>query len=486
MNNIIDFYTRRPTKESFIFLVRSVDELPNFRFSLEEKKHLKSFFNKEKQKIYTLNRIPGIDIVVLIPEKKINFTITEDIRRLGSEALDILSNYKISSVYTDFGKINQIYVYFFMEGFLLNNYNFLKYKTDKDKNAAFSKIFIKRNKETESWTKELSILTEAVFHARDLVNEPLSGLNAQAFADWIEKSFKKLPVKTEILNKTRIKALKMGGLLGVNRGSKDAPVFCIIEYKSAKAVNKKPYVFVGKGVMYDTGGMNLKPGSSMADMKCDMSGGAAVAGAMYAIAKNKLPVHAIGLIPATDNRTGEDAYVPGDILKMYDGTTVEVLNTDAEGRLVLADALAYAKKYDPELLIDIATLTGSAHSAIGNYAIVGMTESAKKEFKNLQKAGNDTFERIVEFPFWDEYSDQLKSDIADLANIGGRYAGAITAGKFLEHFAKAPYIHLDIAGPAFLNKKRNYWPKGGTGVGVRLFYNFMKSRSMQEPQRKKK
>lgn len=486
MNNIIDFYSRRPSKESFIFLVHSVEELPSFRFSSEEKKHLKTFFNKEKQKIYNLNRIPGIDIVVLIPKKETGFTISEDIRRLGSNANDILNKHKISSVYTDFEGINQSLIYFFMEGFLLNNYSFLKYKSDKDETASLSKIFIKKNKDSESWSKELNIITEAVFHARDLVNEPLSGLNAQAFADWIEKNFKKLPVKTEILNKTRIKALKMGGLLGVNRGSKDAPVFCIIEYKSSKAVNKKPYIFVGKGVMYDTGGMNLKPGSSMADMKCDMSGGAAVAGAMYAIAKNKLPVHVIGLIPATDNRTGEDAYVPGDILKMYNGTTVEVLNTDAEGRLVLADALAYAKKYNPELLIDIATLTGSAHSAIGNYAIVGMTGNATKEFKKLQKAGNNAFERIVEFPFWDEYSDMLKSNIADLANIGGRYAGAITAGKFLEHFAKAPYIHLDIAGPAYLDKKRNYWPKGGTGVGVRLFYNYMKSLSLQNVQTKKK
>lgn len=213
----------------------------------------------------------------------------------------------------------------------------------------------------------------------------------------------------------------------------------------------------------------------MADMKCDMSGGAAVVGAMYAIAKSKLPVHVVGLVPATDNRTGEDAYVPGDILKMYNGKTVEVLNTDAEGRLILADALAYAEKYNPKLVIDIATLTGSAHAAIGHYAIVGMNSKAKTDFKLLQEAGEEVFERIVEFPFWDEYGDLLKSDVADLANIGGKYAGAITAGKFLENFTESPYIHLDIAGPAYMDKQWNYWPKGGTGVGVRLFYQFIKS-----------
>lgn len=474
MNTIIDYYQRKARKGSFIHLINNTDDIPEYYFSEEEHKYIKNWFRKEKKNIYSVNRAPGVQIIALIPDKKPNFSIFEDIRRLGSDATSILKNYKIEDVHID-NNIDENNYKYFLEGLMLANYSFLKYKTDSENSHFPARIFLKKDKNTSKSLKEIKNINDAVFHARNLVNEPLSGLNTTIFADFIETTFKKLPVKTEILNKSRIKALKMGGLLGVNRGSRDEPVFCIMEYKPEKAVNSKPYVFVGKGVMYDTGGMNLKPGASMADMKCDMSGGAAVVGAMYAIAKNNLPVHVVGLVPATDNRTGDDAYVPGDVLKMFNGKTVEVLNTDAEGRLILADALAYAKKYDPKLIIDIATLTGSAHAAIGPHAIVGMTGKAKTEFLQLQKAGEDVFERIVEFPFWDEYGDQLKSDIADLSNIGGRYAGAITAGKFLENFADAPYIHLDIAGPAYMAKKWNYWPKGGTGVGVRLFYQFIKS-----------
>ncbi len=215
----------------------------------------------------------------------------------------------------------------------------------------------------------------------------------------------------------------------------------------------------------------------MDTMKSDMAGAAAVASAMYAISKAKLPVYVIGLVPATDNRPDGNAYTPGDVVTMFDNTTVEVLNTDAEGRMILADALAYAKKFDPELVIDIATLTGAAARAIGPQATVGMQVKADAEFSELQKTGNLVHERIVEFPMWDEYKEQIKSEIADLKNIGGLEAGAITAGKFLEHFTDYPYIHLDIAAPSFLSKRDKYRPTGGTGVGVRLFFEFIKSKS---------
>ncbi len=473
MKTVIDYYQRKARVGSFIHLVSSADEIPEYYFAKDEIKLIKTWFRKEKKNIYSFDRISGVQIIVVIPDRKPNFTISEDIRRLGSDAVSILQKHKIEEIYID-NYVDITLMKSFLEGLLLANYKFLKYKGEK-KEQYPAKVLLKQDKAHTKLVRELKHVTDAVFHARNLINEPLSGLSAENFADFVEKTFSKSPVKIEILNKSRIKALKMGGLLGVNRGSKDKPVFVIMEYKPEKAANSKPYVLVGKGVMYDTGGMNLKPGPSMADMKCDMSGGAAVVGAMYAVAKNKLPVHVVGLVPATDNRTGSDAYVPGDVLKMYNGKTVEVLNTDAEGRLILADAIAYAEKYNPKLIIDIATLTGAAHAAIGDHAIVGMTGKAKSEFQKLQKAGEDVFERIVEFPFWDEYGELLKSDIADLANIGGRYAGAITAGKFLENFTDAPYIHLDIAGPAYLPKKWNYWPKGGTGVGVRLFYQYLKS-----------
>jgi leucyl aminopeptidase len=280
----------------------------------------------------------------------------------------------------------------------------------------------------------------------------------------------------ETFHKKKIESLKMGGLLAVNKGSIDPPTFSILTWKPEKPRNEKPIVLVGKGVVYDTGGLSLKPtNDSMDYMKCDMAGAAAVVGALYALAINKVPVHVVGIIPATDNRPDGNAYVPGDVIKMFDNTTVEVLNTDAEGRMILADGLAWAEKLNPALVFSIATLTGAAHAAIGKYGIVSMGNAGKKEMDALKRSGDKVFERIAEFPFWDDYEELLKSDIADLKNIGGRYAGAITAGKFLEHFTNYPYIHLDIAGPAFNKTRESYHGKGGSGIGVRLFYDFIKN-----------
>ena len=247
--------------------------------------------------------------------------------------------------------------------------------------------------------------------------------------------------------------------------------------EAKNATNSNPIVLVGKGIVYDTGGLSLKPTPNSMDlMKSDMGGSAAVVGAMAAIAKAKLSIHIIGLIPATDNRPSGNAYAPGDVINMYDGTSVEVLNTDAEGRLILADALSYAKKYKPELVIDLATLTGAAARAIGKQGIVAMGND-KDTMTALKKSGKEVQERLAEFPFWDEYAEDLKSNIADMKNLGGPEAGAITAGKFLEYFTDYPYTHLDIAGPAFMLAPFNYRGKGGTGVGVRLLFNFLKNKA---------
>ncbi|MFL5729672.1 MAG: leucyl aminopeptidase family protein, partial [Cytophagaceae bacterium] len=231
---------------------------------------------------------------------------------------------------------------------------------------------------------------------------------------------------------------------------------------------------VGKGVVYDTGGLSLKPSESMSMMKCDMAGAAAVAATIYALAKNKIPLHVIGLIPATDNRPGENAITPGDVITMLSGGTVEVLNTDAEGRLILADALTYAARYKPQLVIDLATLTGSALRAIGKEGIVFMGNAAEKTKKSFSDSGYEVYERLVEFPLWEEYGKQNESDIADIKNLGSGEAGAITAAKFLEHFVDYDWMHLDIAGMAFLGGTDYYRGKNGTGVGVRLLYNFLK------------
>ncbi len=363
----------------------------------------------------------------------------------------------------------------FTEGFLLSNYQFLKYFNDAGKRTYTIKQLKLHGAVSKGEIQELQHLVEAVFWARDLVNEPVSFMDATQLAKEIKTIGKSGKFKVEVLGKTKIESLKMGGLLAVNKGSETPPTFSIIEYKPENSKNKKPIVLVGKGVVYDTGGLSLKPTPHSMDlMKSDMAGAAMMSATIYALAQNEVPVHVIGLIPATDNRPGKTAYAPGDVIRMYDGTTVEVLNTDAEGRMILADAIAYANKYKPELIIDAATLTGAAVRALGTKTAISMGNAKDVYFKKLYQAGMLTHDRVFRFPFWDEWKEELKSDIADMKNLGGSSAGMITAGKFLEHFAKYPYIHIDIAGPAFLETPDSYNGKGGTGAGVRLLYRFLK------------
>ena len=366
----------------------------------------------------------------------------------------------------------------FTEGLILANYKFTKYFSKEAESKNKLSEVVLSDEISDSKTTELWNMCKVVYWTRDLVNEPVSYLTAVKLAEEISNAGDEAGFSVNILHKAQIEALKMGGLLGVNRGSMDPPTFTIAEYKHPKAVNKKPIVLVGKGVVYDTGGLSLKPTpGSMDCMKSDMAGAAAMAGTIYLAALQKLKIHLVVLIPATDNRPGMDAYTPGDILTMHNGTTVEVLNTDAEGRLILADALAYSDKYKPEVVIDAATLTGAAVRAIGTHASIVMGNADDSFFRELEDAGNEVHERVVRFPFWDEYLKEMKSSIADLKNIGGGNAGMITAGKFLEHFVKSPYIHMDVAGPTWLDAKEDYRPKGGTGSGVRLLYQFLKNRT---------
>lgn len=364
----------------------------------------------------------------------------------------------------------------FAEGLILSFYSFDKYKTKKenpDKNKFPSKLLL-LTAAAEYEIKWLTDLTDAVYFVRDLINEPANHLNTTVFAEEIKKTGNIAGFKVEVLNRKKIEALKMGGLLAVNRGSVDPPLFCILEWRPEKCLNSKPLVLVGKGIVYDTGGLNIKTGDHMDNMKGDMAGAATVTGVLYIAARSELSLHIIGLIPATDNRPGGNAYVQGDIITMYNKMTVEVGNTDAEGRLILADAISYASKYKPELIIDIATLTGSAAMTFGNQAIAAMGNAGQKYFDLLEECGNEVYERVACLPFWEEYGEMIKSDIADIKNIGGREAGAITAGKFLEHFAEYPLIHLDIAGPGVLKKDDFYRLKDGPGSGLRLLATFLK------------
>lgn len=364
----------------------------------------------------------------------------------------------------------------FTEGLVLSIYSFNRYKTKKDgesKNKYPSRLLLYGDvKEQEiAWLTEI---TDAVYFARDLINEPVNHLNAVGLANEIKKKGESAGFRAEVLNKAKIETLKMGGLLAVNKGSVDPPVFCILEWKPEKKLNLKPVVLVGKGIVYDTGGLNIKTGDHMDNMKGDMAGAAAVLGVLYTTAKTGVPLHIVGLIPATDNRPGGNAYTQGDIITMHNGMSVEIGNTDAEGRLILADAISYASRYKPELIIDIATLTGSAAMTFGNQAIAMMGNAEKKFFSLLEESGYEVYERVARLPFWEEYGELIKSDIADIKNTGAREAGAITAGKFLEHFTEYPFIHLDIAGTGSLKKDDFYRLKGGPGSGLRLLYEFLK------------
>lgn len=432
--------------------------------SEEQKSYFKKVFKKEKiQYLKTEN----YTYVVNTSEQS-----TQDLR---VHAFTIHQNLKKEETVTICGDSKKD-ILAFLDGFLLSNYQFLKYfKDKKEKKNKLKKIQVLGNI-TKKELEELQNLVQAVFWARDLVNEPVSYLDAIRLAEEIkEKAAEAKNYKVQIFEQTKIESLKMGGLLAVNQGSETPATFTIIEYKPKEAKNKKPYVLVGKGIVYDTGGLSLKPtANSMDFMKCDMGGAACMVGAIHAAALNNLPVHLIGLIPATDNRPGKNAYAPGDVVTMFDGTTVEVLNTDAEGRMVLADAIAYANKYKPELIIDAATLTGAAVRAVGVKTAVFMGNAKEKYFTQLEKAGQEMHDRVVRFPFWDEWKEEIKSDIADIKNLGGANAGMITAGKFLEHFTKNPYIHIDLSN-AYLHATENYKGKGGTGAGVRLLYQFFKN-----------
>ncbi len=395
----------------------------------------------------------------------------------GNDLLSWASSNKWEAIQLVSSRVDEDITYAFAEGIALGNYKFNKYFTKKEgKETVVRHLFIQDTHLSEAKQRRLFALVNANHLTRDLVNEPSSHQSAEQFSAQMIKAGKEAGFSVKVLHKKQIESLKMGGLLAVNKGSIEPPTFTIMEYKGPKAKNKQPIVLVGKGVVFDTGGLSLKPTpGSMDEMKCDMSGAAAVVGLMHAIASNKLPLYVVGLVPATDNRPGMNAVAPQDVITISDGTTIEVMNTDAEGRLILADALVYAKRYKPELVIDLATLTGAAVRAVGTYASAIMGTADEKVMKGIAQAGFEVWERTMEFPLWSDYGDELKSDVADMKNLGSGNAGHISAAKFLEHFTDYPWVHIDIAGTAWNGGSQTYRPKGGTGVGVRMLYRFLES-----------
>lgn len=409
----------------------------------------------------------------------------ERLREIGAKGADLAAQRKATTIALRLPKTNldaETAGQAFVEGFVLASYRFLRYKTGENNTYEGPERLVLHADDEEKASRRGAdrgrIIAEATSTARDLVNLSPHDKTPTLLAKDVEKLGKKHGFEVSVWDKALIEEEQMGGLLAVNRGSQDPPVFIELTWMPDHALNTKPVVLVGKGVVFDTGGLSLKPTKNSMDyMKADMAGAAAVVGAMEALARLEVPLYVVGLIPATDNRPGENAYVPGDVLRMHSGKTVEVLNTDAEGRLILADALSYAKTYRPELVIDLATLTGSQVIALGSSVAAVMTNDrngAAERIDAMEAAGHRSGDLVHRMPMFASYGKLLESDVADIKNIGGREAGSITAAKFLEHFVDYPWVHLDIAGPAFLQSAKPYRPKGGTGFGVRLLVDFLR------------
>ncbi len=365
----------------------------------------------------------------------------------------------------------------FIEGLFLGNYNFTKYMTGKKSPGILNVYFYAEdNKKLKSAMQKAKSLMDGVYFTKDLQNEPAVNLTPNIFAKRIGDTLRKSGVKVKIFNEKEIKKMKMGGLIAVGSGSDNPPRFIVMEYNGIKAKRNsaKKIVLVGKGITFDSGGISIKPAANMGEMKGDMSGAAAIAGSILAAANSKLPVHVYGIIPSAENMPSGKSMRPGDIVITSSGKSIEIDNTDAEGRVVLADGLNYAVGLKPDVIIDLATLTGACKVALGDFA-AGVFTKNKKLSDNLFSIGLKTFERVWPLPMWDDYSSLIKSDVADVKNTGGRWGGAITAAKFLENFVdqKITWAHIDIAGTAHSNSLNNYTKKYMTGFGVRLLFEYL-------------
>ncbi len=380
---------------------------------------------------------------------------------------------------------NEEYFYqSFAEGLFLGNYAFTNYKSDKKQLKTLEVTFYSDNeKKLKNAVIFAQNLMAGVKFTKDLQNEPASILTPIELSKRVKTLLTKEVAKVKIFDEREIRKWKMGGLLAVGMGSSNLPRFIVIEYKGADKYSKgkkkvnKTIALVGKGVTFDSGGISIKPSNDMWEMKADMSGAAVVAGTILAAAKSKLPVNIIGIIPAAENMLSGSSMRPGDIVVTSSGKTIEVDNTDAEGRMILADALNYASKLNPAEIVDLATLTGACVVALGEF-VAGLFTKNEELSSQFFEIGLKTHERVWALPMWDEYHSLNKSDVADVKNVGGRWAGAITAAKFLEIFVnkKISWAHLDIAGPAMANNYNNYSKKYMTGFGVRLLFEYLKTK----------
>ena len=416
-------------------------------------------------------RINSKKLIILISVK--NNLEKSDIENLGAEFCGLINREKKNEYFVNSdsaGSKYENFIGYFLHGLKLKSYEFNVYKSKKEQKLISINVVGNKSKITTQNEKRFKAIEEGTFFARDLVSEPPNVLNPKEYVNRLLK-LRKLGIKVTVYNEAQMKKLGMNSLLGVGRGSINESFLVTLEWNGNKKDNKAPLSFVGKGVCFDTGGISLKPAKFMEEMKYDMAGSAVVAGLIQTLATRKAKINAVGVVGLVENMPGGNAQRPGDIVKAYNGKTIEVLNTDAEGRLVLADALSFTEaKFKPRFMIDLATLTGAIIMALGEeYA--GLFSNNDDLSNNIFKVGEKVKEKVWRLPLHDNYDKLINSTIADMQNInysGG--AGSITAAQFLQRFvtSKTPWAHLDIAGMAFSKKAANLNPGGATGFGVRL------------------
>jgi leucyl aminopeptidase len=445
----------------------------------------KDFSGKEGESllIYTdRKKAPRLFVVGLGESKK--FTI-EKLRRAAATAAKKGKALKVSAVSVEMPEVAEILpetvgeaALAMSESFLLSLYKYDKYLSTNSNGKNPSSITLvspsSYGKEISAGVRHGQIIAEATIHARDLSNAPGSEIYPETLANDAKNMGRKYGYSVTVFDRKKIQSLGMGGVIGVSKGSEKAPRFIVLEY-GKRFKTRGTVVLVGKGVTFDTGGISIKPSANMAEMKMDMAGAAAVIGTFNGLASLNVKRHVVGLIPSVENMPSGSAVKPGDIIRHYNGKTSEVDNTDAEGRLILADALSYAATFKPDLVIDLATLTGAVVVALGHYTS-GMMGNDQEAMDALVAAGNKTYDRVWQLPMYDEYEKLIKSDVADVKNVGGRWAGAITAGWFLKKFiGDYKWVHLDIAGTAIQEEHQDYIPRGGSGAGVRLLLEFLRN-----------
>ncbi|GFO67038.1 putative cytosol aminopeptidase [Geomonas limicola] len=432
--------------------------------------------------LHSLGRLPAERIVLVGLGKQAELT-AEKLRQAAGVAMQALKTARVASFASalPWAATFPEALEAIASGTYLGSYSFDAYKTkDKEERFGFeaATLLLPPDFDQDAAGEGLrrsEILCGGVKLARDLVSQPGNVVNTGYLADTARELAGRHGLSFRVYELDELTQMGLNALIAVGKGSVEPPRLIVVEYQGAPEPGN-PVVLVGKGITFDSGGISLKPGAGMEEMKTDMAGSAAVLGTLEAVAGLKLPVNLVGIIPTAENMPDGKSFRPGDVLTSYSGLTIEITNTDAEGRLILCDALHFAQQYQPAALIDLATLTGACVVALGHEA-TGLIANDDQLAEALKSAAGRTGERVWQLPVFDEYGENMKSDIADLKNAGSRDAGASKAGWFLKQFVgQSPWAHLDIAGTAWSDKARSYCPKGATGVGVRLLVDYLQNR----------